>query len=148
MFLVLCSNNWPNFNVWLLLLLEILSNMCIAIVFFLDWDVINFKIKLIFLIKSFFYITEKSRQKLNIFRTKKAFKMKWKLFFIIFKGLSFAKICLRHDSAPLINCGRPYLAERILYNLCGCFHIMFAQLGVTQRTMICWNSSGCRALLH
>ena len=29
---------------------------------------------------------------LNIFRTKRAFKMKWKAFFIIFKGLSLSEI--------------------------------------------------------
>ena len=32
MFLILYSVNWPNFIVWLPLLLEILGNMCIAIV--------------------------------------------------------------------------------------------------------------------
>ena len=32
MFLMLYSINWPNFIVWLPLLLEILGNMCIAIV--------------------------------------------------------------------------------------------------------------------
>ena len=32
MFLMLCSFNWPNFIGWLPLLLEILANMCIAIV--------------------------------------------------------------------------------------------------------------------
>ena len=30
MFLMLYSINWPNFIAWLLLLLEILGNMCIA----------------------------------------------------------------------------------------------------------------------
>ena len=32
MFLMLYSFNWPNFIAWLPLLLEILANMCIAIV--------------------------------------------------------------------------------------------------------------------
>ena len=32
-FLLLYSINWPNFFVWLFLLLEILGNMCIAIVY-------------------------------------------------------------------------------------------------------------------
>ena len=32
------SINWPKFIVWLPLLLEILSNMCIAIVYFPDYD--------------------------------------------------------------------------------------------------------------
>ena len=34
MFLMLYSINWPNFIAWLHLLLEILVNMCIAIVCF------------------------------------------------------------------------------------------------------------------
>ena len=32
MFLMLYSINWPNFIAWLALLLEILGNMCIAII--------------------------------------------------------------------------------------------------------------------
>ena len=45
-FLKLCSINWPNFIVWLPLLLELLVNMRIAIVFFPCCDVINFEIHL------------------------------------------------------------------------------------------------------
>ena len=48
MFVMLCFIDWPNFNVWLSLL-EILGNICIAIVYFADCDAINFKINLIFL---------------------------------------------------------------------------------------------------
>ena len=65
MFLMLYSINWPNFIVWLPLLLEILGNMCIAIVYFPGCDDINFEINLIFLIKLFFSMTKKSRQKLK-----------------------------------------------------------------------------------
>ena len=36
-FLILYSINWPNFIAWLHLLLEILSNTCIAIVCFPGW---------------------------------------------------------------------------------------------------------------
>ena len=46
MFLMICSINWPNLLVWLPLLLEILGNMCIAIVCFPGCYVINFKINL------------------------------------------------------------------------------------------------------
>ena len=61
-FLMLYSINWPNFIIWLfLLLLEILINMCIAIVCEPGCNVINFEINLIFLIQSFFYMTPKSR---------------------------------------------------------------------------------------
>ena len=101
MFLMLYSIDWPNFIVWLPLLLEILGNICIAIVCFPGCDVINFEISLIFLIKPFFYMTKYSRQNLNILKTKKAFQVK-KAFFIIFKGKSFAKNYLRPYSAPLI----------------------------------------------
>ena len=65
----------------------------------------KFEIKLIFLIKSFFSMTNKSRQKLIL--KKRAFKVKQKAFFIIFKGLSVGKNCLRPESAPakiVISC--------------------------------------------
>ena len=48
MFLVLYFINWPNFSAWLPLLLEILCNMCIAIVCFPGCDVLNFQIRLQF----------------------------------------------------------------------------------------------------
>ena len=38
---------------------------------------------------------------LNILRMKRAFAVKQKAFFIIFKGLSIAKNCLRPENAPL-----------------------------------------------
>ena len=64
------SVNWPNFSVWLPLLCKILVNMCIAIV-------------------AVSSIQPKSQDKnLNILRTKRLFKMKWKAFFIPFKWLS------------------------------------------------------------
>ena len=59
-FLILCSIKWQNFIVWLPLLLEILDNMCIVIVYFPGCGVINFEIKLTFLINPFFYLTKKS----------------------------------------------------------------------------------------
>ena len=45
MFLASYSINWPNFFACLALLLEILVNMCIAIVCQPDYDVIKFEIK-------------------------------------------------------------------------------------------------------
>ena len=50
----------------LALLLEILGNICIAINCFPGCDVINFEINLIFLIKSFYYMTEKPTQKFKL----------------------------------------------------------------------------------
>ena len=62
-----------NFIIWLPLLLEILSNRCIAIVYVPGWDIINFEIYLIFLIKRFLYMTQKSRQKFKYLNNKRAF---------------------------------------------------------------------------
>ena len=50
--------------------------------------VIDFEINLRFLIEPFFPHDQKVKTKLKILRMKKAFKVIWKAFFIIFKGLS------------------------------------------------------------
>ena len=54
MSLMLYSINWPNFIVWLILLLEILFNVLNTIVSLPGCNVLNFEIDLIFLIKPFF----------------------------------------------------------------------------------------------
>ena len=51
--LLLYYINWPNFIVWLPLLCEILSNMCITIVCKPGCDAMNFEVNLILLIKPF-----------------------------------------------------------------------------------------------
>ena len=76
MFLMLYSMNWPNAIVLLLLLLEVLGNVCIAIVCFPRWDVIYFKINLIVIIRLFLFMTNKSHKNLNILRTKRDFKVR------------------------------------------------------------------------
>ena len=86
MFIMLCYVNWTNFITWLLLLLEILGNKCIAIVCFPGCDVINFQTNLIFLIEPFFYMIKKSDKNWNILGTKRAFKVK-KAFFITLRVL-------------------------------------------------------------
>ena len=53
MFLMLYSINWPSFTAWLPLLLEILGNICIAIVCYPGCDVMDFEINLIFRIEQF-----------------------------------------------------------------------------------------------
>ena len=73
MFLMLYSINWPNFTVWLSLLLEILDNMCIALVSEPGYGVMNFEINLIFLIKLFFYMTNNSTLKPKYLENKKSF---------------------------------------------------------------------------
>ena len=55
------------------LLLEILNNMCIAIAGVPGCDVIILKINLIFLIKPFLFMTEKSRKKLKNLENEKRF---------------------------------------------------------------------------
>ena len=51
---------------------EILHNMCIAIVCQPGCNVINFEINSVFLIKPFFYMTKKSRQKYKYFENEKS----------------------------------------------------------------------------
>ena len=63
----------PNFTVSLSLFLEILGNMCTAIVCFPHCDVINFEINLIFLTKQFFYMNKNSRQKFKYHDNEKSF---------------------------------------------------------------------------
>ena len=69
MFLRLYSFGLPNFIVWLLLLLKVLRNISVVSVCF-PGCVISFEINLI---KSFFYIIKKSRQKLKYLENEKSF---------------------------------------------------------------------------
>ena len=106
-FLILYSTNWTNFIVWLSLLLE--TSVCLVVftcLYFIVWLsllLVCWRHKLTLSFESSrFYTWPKCQDKnLNILRTKKAFKVKLKACFIIFKGLSVAKNCLRPESAPL-----------------------------------------------
>ena len=69
---MLYSIDWSNFIVRFPLLLEILGNMCIAIVCFPDCDIINFEINIISVIK-FLYMTKKSRKKIEYLENEKSF---------------------------------------------------------------------------
>ena len=73
--------------------------MRIVINFFPVCDVINFEINVSN--QAVFLHDKKSGQKFIILRIKRAFKVKLKAFFIILKGLSVAKNCLRPKSAAL-----------------------------------------------
>ena len=77
--------------------------MCIAIVCFPGFDVINFENNLIFLIKPFLYMTRKSRQKLKYLGNQKSFQGEIKSFAIIFKRFSVSKNFLRPETEPLIK---------------------------------------------
>ena len=63
------------------LILEMYGNMCIAIVCFPGFGVINFEIKHTFLIKPLFYLTKTSRQKFKYLKNEKSFKGKIKRIF-------------------------------------------------------------------
>ena len=70
-FLMLHSINWPNSIVWLSLRIEMLDNVYITIVYLPRYDVINFEINLIYLIKSFFYMTKMSRKNFKYLEKKR-----------------------------------------------------------------------------
>ena len=61
--------NWPNFIVWLPLLLEILENACITFICQPGCDGINFEVNLILLIEP----SKKSRQKVKYLENEKSF---------------------------------------------------------------------------
>ena len=86
MSLMLYSNNCQNFITWLLLLLEILSNMCIAIVCWPGCDVMDFEINFIFVMKIFFLHDQKVMTKLKYLENENSFKGEIKSFFIILQG--------------------------------------------------------------
>ena len=71
-FLSLYFINWTNLIVWLFVFVK-LGNVCIIILCYPGCDIINFGINLIFLIKLFFYMNKKSRQKLKYLENEKSF---------------------------------------------------------------------------
>ena len=96
----LYSINWPSFIVWLPLLLEIFRNMCIAIVCWPGYDVINFKTNLTFLIKPFLYMTKRSRKKLKIsWKRKELLRWNKKHFLLFLSDFQLPKILsdIRHN---------------------------------------------------
>ena len=100
--ILLYSINWPSFIVWLPLLLEIPGNMCIVIVCYPVCVVINFKIHHSH--QAVCLHDQKLRTKIEISQGQKVL-LRWnkKAFYIIFKGLSVVRNCLRPASA-LLSC--------------------------------------------
>ena len=91
---MLYSISWSNFTVGLSLLLAILGNMYCKCLLTRLWRhkfsiFISFHKKVF--IKLFFYMIESQDKNFIILKTKRAFKMKQKAFFIIFKELSNTK---------------------------------------------------------
>ena len=101
MVLMLYSINWPNFIVWLPYFLRYLAIYVFVIVCYPICDVMNFEIYLSFSSSRFPTWPKLQNKNWNISRTKRAFKVKWKVFFMIFKGLSVARNCLRSENPPL-----------------------------------------------
>ena len=75
---MLYFDNCLDFIAQLSLLLEILDNMCIAVICFPVCEVINFEINLRFFNKLFSFIPINIRTKIYILRTKRDFNMKEK----------------------------------------------------------------------
>ena len=103
-FLILYSIHWLNLIVPLPLLLEILGNMCITNVYYKCvlrcYQVTNFEINLIFLIKLFLHMTKKSGQKLKYLENKKSFSGKIKsIFHHFFRAFSCQKLSQTWESA-------------------------------------------------
>ena len=100
-FLTLYFFNWPNFIAWLRLRFEIFWNICIVIIWCPAYDVISFEINHNFLIKPFFYITKKSRQKSKFLKNEKSFSHETKSFFHHFKRAFNCQNCLRYEISSL-----------------------------------------------
>ena len=75
------SINWPHAILWLPLIPEISNNVCMVILCYPGCDVINFEVNLIFLIKPFFYISKKLRQKFRYLENEKSFSDETKSIF-------------------------------------------------------------------
>ena len=91
-FLMLHSINWANFTASLALILKVLDKICIVIVCFRVCDVINLEINLIFLMKRFFYMNEKSKQKLRYLENEKSFPGEIKNISLFLKDFHLPKI--------------------------------------------------------
>ena len=73
--------NWLDFIVWLPLLLQISADVCIVIVCYPVFDVINFETYISFLIEPFSYMTKNSEQILKYLNNKKSFYGEIKIMF-------------------------------------------------------------------
>ena len=96
-FLILYYINCPNLIVWLPLLFDIWGNICNVIACFPGCNAIDFEINFSFLIKPFFYTTNKSKWKFKYPKNKKSFKNE-------IKGFEMRKIVSDlSESTPLIE---------------------------------------------
>ena len=100
MFFLLYSINWPSLIACLPLLIEMLGNMCIAIICSLVCDATYFEINLSFLIKPFSYMTKKSRNR--YLAKERSFKHEIKSIFHHFQKPSIEADFLESES-PTLN---------------------------------------------
>ena len=105
---MLYSINWPNFIVWLPLLLEISGNVYCKCFFPSLWHQKFWNLSLLS-DQPFSYVTKKSEQNL---KTENSFLGAIKSIFYHFQRYSAARNFLRSESAPLTKCRR------------GCFFIL------------------------
>ena len=84
-----------NFIVCMPLFRKVFGNMCFAIVFSPGSDKINFETNLIFLAKLFFLRPKSQNKKINIFRMKRAFKVKKMHFLSFLKGFQIEQFFSR-----------------------------------------------------
>ena len=78
---------------WTICVLQLLANQAVTSK--------KLKLTLSFWSSRFAQWPKSQDKNVNILRTKRAFEVKGKAFFIIFKGVSAAKNCLRPEIAPL-----------------------------------------------
>ena len=101
--------------------------ICVEVIVYLSLcNLHDCTFNLIFLIKPFFYTTEKSRQKFKCLKNGKSFQGEIKIIFIIFKGLSVAKNYLRTESAPLNTFGTKMLiwsTKNLFIKKVACLHV-------------------------
>ena len=84
----------------MLLLLEILGNMCIVIICLPVCDVVDFKNNLSFIIKPFSYLTKKAEQKFKHLKNGKGFSHEIKSLFHYFERAFFSWQKFRPKSGP------------------------------------------------
>ena len=114
-----------NFIVWLPLLLDILGNMSTAIACFPDCNARNFQSNLSN--QAVFLHHQKIKTKIKIpWERKELLRWNKKTFFILFKGRSVAKNCLRLDSASIKLIHKKYVRS------CSKFLISFSQYRLLQ----------------
>ena len=139
MFFLLYSINWPNFVVWFSFLQ--FWTICVLQFCFPACHIINLEINLIFLIRSFFCMTKTWCLKIKYLEDKRAFKVKDKTFFITFKGLSFAKNCLRPWIWLFICCKTKFFLYKTKKNFFLKKYVLYKIYIICRKKIFIWKES-------